>query len=175
MRKFLIIPAILALYLCLIPSASYSVPIPAGEAHNVITAGNIRLTLHQTGETLSAVPGTALEASLWAENTGEFPAFVRISVTSAIKTPREASIPADSWVLPQYDTAHWICRDGFYYYYRPLQPGEATEPLYSRIAISPAMDNRCQDGIARITAAAWAVQSAHNTDSPTSAAGWPEL
>ena len=153
---------------------------------NVIVAGNIKIALRQwqqnaAGEReaydgpLQILPGASVSKIVEVENTGNNPAWIRISVNKAIELAAGVTGQVDTELIClTIDTQHWTERDGFYYYQQPLQAGEITEPLFTEVVFAGNMGNQYQDSIAILTVVAQATQVAHNGETVWEAAGWPE-
>ena len=72
------------------------------------------------------------------------------------------------------NTECWIEQGGFYYYFRALQPGEKTEPLFTKVTFAPEMGNEYMNATVEIAVQAQAVQSDNNGYDPLFALGWTE-
>lgn len=157
-----------------------------GTATNVITAGSVKIKLHETTvkeggaepvpfEDVSGVmPGSVVSKIVTVENTGSGTAWVRISVTKAIELAQGLEGETDlDLVGLDIDTEHWTERDGYYYYNAPLAAGETTEPLFTSVTFARSMGNLYQGSTATVSVLAQATQSANNGASALEAAGWP--
>lgn len=150
--------------LCLVTAAgSFAYFTDEGVTENVITAGNIRIALILEGEGENLMPGVPASLRASIRNAGDHPAFVRLELDTEV-TPG----------LTGADSGRWLWREGYYYYDAPLAPGATTEPLEAGVLLPPELDNRYQNGKARVQVTAYAVQTAHNGTDPLTAAGWPE-
>lgn len=173
MRRRLCILSVLVLMLCVTVTATSAYYVRRDTAVNVVTAGNIRIALRggKVGKILPVVPGAVVKQSPRVENTGDHPAFVRIHVERGLRS----DIGGESAGLMEldFDTTHWIYRDGYYYYSDVLEPGETTQPLYHSLRFSPKIDNRWEGSTAKLNLLVYATQTEHNGTDPLKAAGWP--
>lgn len=186
MRKKVIVIAILAICLAIAAYGTVAYFTYEDTATNVIVAGNVRIALRQWRQTeegarenfdgpLKVLPGTAVSKIVEVENTGSRPAWIRISVETAITLAEGVTGEVDTALVSfTVDTEHWTLRDGFYYYERPLQAGEVTAPLFTQVVFAENMDNQYQDSTATLTIQAQATQVDHNGETIWEAAGWPE-
>lgn len=186
MKKRMIVIAILAICLAVAAYGTVAYFTHEETVTNVIVAGNIKVALHQwqltdEGERevfegpLNVLPGTAVSKIVEVENTGNNPAWIRISVEKAIELAEGMSGAVDTSLISfAVDTEHWTERDGFYYYNLPLQAGETTAPLFTQVVFDGNMDNRYQNSTAVLTILVQATQVAHNGETVWDAAGWPE-
>lgn len=156
-------------------------------ARNVITTGNLKIELVETavpedgGEPVpfenvdGVMPGMDISKIVQIENTGDYPAYVRVAVEKVITLAEgmEAEID-DRLVSVNYDMVNWTYRDGFYYYNKALEAGMMTVPLFTIVSFDKSMDNRYQGARADIRVKAYAVQAANNGTSSLDAKGWPE-
>ena len=186
MRKKVIVIAVLAICLAIAAYGTVAYFTYEDTATNVIVAGNVRIALRQwqhneAGEReaydgpLHILPGASVSKIVEVENTGNNPAWIRISVTKAIELAAGVTGQVDTELIRfTIDTQHWTERDGFYYYQQPLQAGEVTAPLFTEVLFAENMGNQYQDSTAILTVVAQATQVAHNGETIWEAAGWPE-
>ena len=119
------------------------------------------------------MPGTDVTKIAEVKNTGTADAWVRVEVTQSIQLGEEL-IPNDGMVTLDYNTTDWTDGgDGYFYYGKALKPGEVTEPIFTKVAFSSAMDNRFQNVSIVVDVAAQGVQTANNGSTVTDAKGWP--
>lgn len=157
-----------------------------GTATNVITAGSVKIALHETAvkepgaepvpfEDVSGVmPGSVVSKIVTVENTGSGTAWVRVSVTKAIALAEGLEGEIDLGLVGlDIDTEHWTEHDGYYYYNAPLAAGETTEPLFTSVTFAAGMGNLYQGSTATVGVTAQATQTANNGESALEAAGWP--
>ena len=91
-----------------------------------------------------------------------------------IPAPGVTAELTDEYISVDINTECWIEQGGFYYYYRILQPGEKTEPLFTTVSFAGAMGNEYQNATVEIYVLAQAVQSANNGYDPLMALGWSD-
>ena len=153
-------------------------------AHNVITSGGVDIQLHEFSERGNeelvpwrdvdgVMPGAEISKIVTVENTGASDAWVRIKVDKTIKL---ASGDKGNPEVMELDIkkAFWTEQDGYYYYNKPLKPGETTPPLFTTVTFDAVkMDNEYQGSKAFIDVKADAVQVANNGTTALTAAGWP--
>lgn len=177
----------LALIICglaVLASGTYAYFVAEETAYNVITTGCLYMDLIEEtdgGEpwpeegVKDVVPGTGVTKIVTVKNVGSVPFFARIIMEKEV-TPApgvEAELSAD-YVSVDLNTEQWLEQDGFYYYYRILQPGEETEPLFTKVSFSGEMGNEYQGCTVEVHVLAQAVQSANNGTDPLQALGWSE-
>ena len=69
-------------------------------------------------------------------------------------------------------TNHWTEKDGYYYYTKPLKPGEVTAPIFTAVTFNADMGNEYQNATATVDVFAQAVQTANNGATVMDAQGW---
>ena len=156
-------------------------------ASNVITAGNIDLSLKETAlpensgdpvpfeDVIGVMPGTQVSKIVEVENTGDHPAYVRIRLIKEVTLAEGENGEVDLSLMGlDFNTEKWTEKDGYYYYGTALNAGEITEPLFTTVSFSKDMDNRYQDGKAMVQVFAEATQVQNNADSALEAFGWPK-
>lgn len=152
-----------------------------GKARNVVTTGGIDIELNEyadTGNGLVAFadvegvnPGSKASKIVAAENVGKHPAFVRMKVDLA--TTAEGMDARDA-VTADFNTDDWTYRGGYYYYDKPLAPGEETPPLFTTVTFSSSMDEMWENAKVTVNVTVYGVQSENNGESALDAGGWPE-
>lgn len=153
-------------------------------AYNVITTGYLHMELEEetTGgapwpeEGITGVlPGMDVDKVVTIRNVGGVPFFCRIQVENQITAAEgvEEELTFEH-ISIDLNTEQWIEQDGYYYYYRILNPGEETEPLFTKVSFAPEMGNEYQDATVEVYVLAQAVQSANNGEDPLNALGWSE-
>jgi len=153
-------------------------------SYNVITTGCLYMDLVEEttgghpwpeGGVSGVMPGTNVDKVVYVENIGSVPFFTRISLENIIKAaPGVDAELTFEYISIDLNTTEWIEQDGYYYYYRILNPGEKTEPLFTKVSFAPEMGNEYQNATVEIYVLAQAVQSANNGDDPLKAMGWSE-
>lgn len=154
-------------------------------AQNVITMGSLKMELVELDEkdepwedVENIVPGMEVTKKAYVENNGTVDFYTRVKITKTF-------VPAQGEELPELNTElvrldinekYWKLDEGdFYYYYKkPVAPGEKTEPLFTTVTFSTKMGNEYQNVKVIIDLDAQAVQSRNNGDSALEATGWPE-
>ena len=76
--------------------------------------------------------------------------------------------------LTRLNTADWTEKDGYYYYTKPLKPGEVTAPIFTAVTFKADMGNEYQNATATVDVFAQAVQTANNGATVMDAQGWPK-
>lgn len=151
-------------------------------AYNVITTGLLRMELVEetTGgkpwpeDGLTDIfPGMTADKIVKVHNSGAVPFFCKVSVSGLVKAYEGGELPFDPITL-DLDTEHWVEQEGFYYYRRILNPGETTEPLFTKVSFDPRMGNEYMRAKVKIDVLAQAVQSDNNGTDPLKALGWSE-
>lgn len=178
-RRRVAISALIVLMAALIAGGTLAYFTAEETAYNVITTGNLDMTLHEetTGgeafptEGISGVmPGENVDKKVYIENSGNVGMFVRISVETKI-VPDTLSL---KYITLDLNTTDWTEQDGFYYYNRVLEAGETTAPLFTQVSFDKNMPNEYQACKVMIDVKAQSVQSRNNGDSALTAAGWSE-
>lgn len=152
-------------------------------AQNVITMGALKMDLVELNgegepwtDVEDIVPGMEVTKKAFVMNTGTVDFYTRVKITKRF-------VPGEDDELPELDTRlvgldlgeDWeLGKDGFYYYRKPVAPGEKTEPLFTTVTFSTEMGNEYQNVKVIIDLDAQAVQSRNNGESALKATGWPE-
>ncbi|MBQ3558815.1 MAG: hypothetical protein IJA07_04795 [Agathobacter sp.] len=150
---------------------------------NVITVGNIEIELREqdkkgrdvSNKDVAVSRGYTVDRIVFAENTGEQPAFVRIAVNSIYldgETGKEAE--TDKIEILFNEDARWIYEDGWFYYAEILEPGEKTVPLLSGAYFSTTLDESNQDDVLQLKIFMHGLQAKNNQEDVRKAVGWPE-
>lgn len=155
-------------------------------ATNVITTGSIKLELTESAisedgsivpfkDVDGVMPGADVSKIVEVKNTGSKPAFVRIKLNKTAEYESGEFADLDmSLVTLDIDENSWTLKeDGFYYYNKPLNPNEITNPLFTTVSFSKDMGNAFKKSRIKIDVTAYGVQAANNGDSPFDAQGWP--
>ncbi len=77
-------------------------------------------------------------------------------------------------VTADFNTDDWTYRGGYYYYDKPLAPGEETPPLFTTVTFSSSMDEMWENAKVTVNVTVYGVQSENNGESALDAGGWPE-
>lgn len=142
-----------------------------------------------TTDPVAVMPATSVPKIVTVANKGSLEVYVRIKLELTItKTPEHSDeqtlIPSD-WkkyvechfnLTPENadDKAYWyLHEDGYYYYMKPLAPGEETEFLFNSVLFAPAMGNEFTNTTISFVVTAEATQTFDNGTTPLQAEGWP--
>lgn len=187
MKKRILAAAILLVCLSMVGYGTLAYFAHEDTAANIITAGNIRIALNQWALSEDGgsrvpyeapgqvVPGQVVSRIVEVTNTGDHPAWIRVSVDKAIALAEGLEGQADTALIRlDLNTEFWYEQDGYYYYHAQLDPGETTVPLFTCVAFDADMHNLYQNSTAAITVRAQATQAANNGTTVFDAAGWPE-
>lgn len=156
-------------------------------AHNVITSGGVAIQLHEFSERGNeelvpwqdvdgVMPGAEISKIVTVENTGASDAWVRVKVDKTIILADGDKGNPEMMKL-DIKEAFWTEQGGYYYYNKPLAPGETTPPLFTIVTFDPKMGNEYQGSTAHIDVKADAVQVANNPvegNNVLDAQGWPK-
>ena len=178
-RRIVLITALVVLAAALIVGGTLAYFTGEETAYNVITTGNLVMTLHE--ETTGGVPfpedgidgvmpGDKVDKKVYLSNDGNVDMYARIGVKTVI-TPDTLDL---KYIKLDIDTEHWTEKDGYYYYSTVLAPGEKTEPLFTQVQFDPAMPNEYQNCRVEVDVNAQSVQSKNNGTTALDAIGWPE-
>ena len=153
-------------------------------AQNVITMGSLKMELVELDEkgepwedVENIVPGMEVTKEAFVKNTGTVDFYTRVKITKTFVPAQGEEKPELNTKLVRLDIneKYWEPgNDGFYYYKKPVAPGEETKPLFTTVTFSTEMGNEYQNVQVIIDLEAQAVQSRNNGDSATKATGWPE-
>lgn len=188
MKKRIFLAAILLCCLALAGGGTLAYFTAHSTAYNVITTGELDMTLEETTEDGTpfpeegihgVVPGMEVSKIVTVKNTGGVDFYTRIAVTGIVTLESGKTEPMDmKKIRLDIDEEHWTKQGDYYYYYRPLlamgEDGtvDVTEPLFTTVTFTGALGNKYQNATVEIHVDAQAVQSRNNTDSPLTAAGW---
>lgn len=204
MKRKITFIAVIILCLSLITAGTMAYFSADITTHNIITSGNVDIQLLEwmdtdktkpfPGEGISGVmPDTTVTKIAEVQNTGEAEAWVRVQVEKSFTLAKGVTAEIDPDLMTvQFDTTtwededgtphpYWVLRDGYYYYTKPLAPGEITAvPLFHSVSFDKTMGNDYQNARAQVTVTVYAVQTANNPRTATpgtlavfQAAGWP--
>lgn len=189
MKKKVAAGAVLAICLSILIYTTIAYFNTADTARNVITSGNIKIQLQETAlvndseipfeeskDVYNVMPGQEVSKIVRVENTGDNPAYIRISVDKAIQLAEGVQgDPDTSLISIDYDSSSWtLGDDGYYYYNEPLAAGATTAALFRNVIFDPTMGNMYQNSKAVIKVSAQATQVKNNGTDVFSAAGWPD-
>lgn len=183
-RKYVLSLAVIICAMAVLATGTAAYFVAEETAYNVITTGYLHMDLVEetTGgapwpeEGVQGVmPAMDVDKVVYVENVGSVPFFTRISLENQITpAPGVTAELTFEHISLDLNTEQWIEQDGFYYYYRILEPGEKTEPLFTKVSFAPEMGNEYQNATVEVYVLAQAVQSANNGTDPLAALGWSE-
>ena len=153
-------------------------------AYNVITTASLDMTLHEETAggkpfpedgVLNVLPDSRVDKIAYIENSGEAEFWCRMRIEKSIRAAEgvDAELNFDHIALDINSDA-WTEKDGYYYYNKPLKPGECTEPLLTQVRVGRELGNEYMNARLVIEVHAQAVQSRNNGTGALEAAGWPE-
>ena len=153
-------------------------------AQNVITMGSLKMELVELDEkgepwedVENIVPCMKVTKEAFVKNTGTVDFYTRVKITKTFVPAQGEEKPELNTKLVRLDIneKYWEPgNDGFYYYKKPVAPGEETKPLFTTVTFSTEMGNEYQNVKVIIDLDAQAVQSRNNGESALEATGWPE-
>ena len=181
MKRKILILSVLVICLAMVAAGSLAYYTADTKAHNVITTGDVAIRLNEWADEartekfespVGVMPGTEVTKIVEVENVGTGSAWVRVELTVEVWSSDKEQLSPDPVTLDINDT-DWTYQDGYYYYNKPLAPGEMTAPLFTTVSFDEQMGNEYQNAEATIDVLAYAVQSANNGEDVLSANGWP--
>ena len=179
MKRFLIYISVLIMTVSLLAGGTLSYYTTTVEAVNVVTTGNVSLKIHETIDTgaefpeagVVVMPGDTVSKIVKAENTGTTALYLRIEL---VKDVNDDALSAENCLSMDINTTDWTYRDGYYYYNKPLEPGQVTSALFTEVYVDGrAVNNDYLGKKLTLDVKAYAVQSRYNGDSVWEATGWP--
>lgn len=186
MRKKLLVVAIIVICLSMAAYGTVAYFTADDIATNVVTAGNVDVTLKETAipaeggepvpfeDVIGVMPGTEVSKIVEVENTGDNEAYIRVRVEKEIALAEGVTGEVDTSLISlNVDTQNWVEKDGYFYYTKPLSAGETTAPLFTTVTFEAGMENLYQNSKATIRVFAQAVQSDNNGADVMAATGWP--
>lgn len=182
MKRKILILSVLAILLAILAANTLAYFTADTTAHNVITTGNVDIALNEWAneartekfeDKTGVMPGAEVTKIVEVENVGTGTAWVRVQVVLDVYAEGgKEQLPPDPVTL-DFNETDWTYQDGYYYYNKPLAPGETTEPLFTSVSFDDQMGNVYQNSTAHVDVNAYAVQSANNGEDVLSANGWP--
>ena len=184
MKRKILILSVLAILLAILAANTLAYFTADTTAHNVITTGNVDIALNEWAneartekfeDKTGVMPGAEVTKIVEVENVGTGTAWVRVQVVLVVYAEGgNEQLPPDPVTL-DFNETDWTYQDGYYYYNKPLAPGETTEPLFTSVSFDDQMGNEYQNSTAHVDVNAYAVQSANNGTGALDAAGWPSF
>lgn len=187
MKKKILVCAFIAVCLSIVAYSTTAYFTYEDTATNVITMGNIKIELQELAvpdgggepipfeDAIDVLPGTDVSKIVQVKNIGVQSAWIRVSVAKSILLADGVTGDVDlSLVTYDLNDQYWTEQDGYFYYKDILDPGETTEPLFTKVMFASEMSNMYQQSKAIIEISAQATQVIHNGETVFEAAGWPE-
>ncbi len=188
MKKGLLAAVIIVLCVAIGVGFTFAFYTQETKADNIITMGNIKaevssLTVDEGGEDVefdgkivSTVPGKKTPWKLSVKNKGNHSAYVRVFAEKTI-TAKDAQSKLDGELLCfDFNSEEWIyAEDGYYYYYKALEPESETETLFNEVFLSVTAGDAYQECTAKAKIYVQTTQAANNGTDPVKAQGWPSL
>ena len=178
----LMLIALAAIFLTVLTQPSLAYYTTVGKATNVVTSGDIQLKIHEKtadgsdfpAEGVYVIPGDIVSKQVSVENVCSHPFYLRVTLESKSDNPE---LDPDEIMILNINTENWTYRNGFYYYNRPLQPGEYTVPLFTTVEfVGNKIDLSHSGSTMSLTVNGYAVQSENNpAKNPWDATGWPKI
>lgn len=155
LRKYILIAAPVAMIALCGMGGIFAYLIADAKAVNTATVGEAVIELNQSGSfPAQPAPGTATSSSnaVTVKNTGSVPVYVRMKFVCSSKALYEHTtlegLPGDGWNASYSDVigmnstysggnSMW----GYFYYEKPLKPGESTPPLFTGVSIGTGTDD----------------------------------
>ena len=172
-----------AIVLTLLSQGTLAYYTTTGKATNVVTSGNLQLTIHEMTdqgtefpeEGVYVIPGDVVSKVVTVENTCDHPFYLRVKLVYDINAK---DLPYEDCFKLDINSEHWTYKDGWYYYNHILQPGQESQQVFSHVEIVGSKVNTAYIGkTLSITVKAQAVQSENNPpaqdDDFTTVSGWP--
>ncbi len=182
MKKKLILLTALAVIVLAAAGGSIAYFTVTATAQNVVSAGNVRMALHDEGsggaafseEALNGMmPGDTADKTVYVENTGDNAFYTRIRLTVSARSAGGDALGTEI-IAFNINTANWQPgTDGWYYYTSAVDKGAQTMPLFTEVSVAPETGNGYMDADVSIQVLAQAVQKDNNGVTVWQAAGWP--
>lgn len=180
--------SILILMLSVLSYGTYAFFSEEDTATNVITMGNIDITIVEQAEdgsgllvpfenVVGVMPGESVSKIVSITNVGANTAWVRLKIDKTF-TLASGDENEGNHALMQldYNTEYWQFKDGFWYYPQPLEAGESTPPLFTKVTFAgEELGNDYQKATAEIDVYAQATQYSYNGNTVFEALGWAEI
>ena len=121
-------------------------------------------------------PGYSVSKTVYAENVGTYPVYVRAKIISSITlNERYADHQGEidpSLVTYTLDLENWTEYNGYYYYNIPVKSGEKTTNMLSSVNFDEQMGNIYKDSTIKVKVILESVQSNNNGTNVFDAVGW---
>ena len=182
-KSRLAVISLAAIVLTLLTQGTLAYYTTVGKATNVVTSGNLQLTIHEMtdqgtefpAEGVYVIPGDVVSKVVTVENSCDHPFYLRVKLVYGINS---AELPYEDCFKLDINSQHWTYKDGWYYYNYILQPAEESQQVFSHVEIvGSKVDTSYIGKTLSITVKAQAVQSENNPPAQdgdfTTVAGWP--
>ena len=183
LKSRLAVVSLIAIVLTLLTQGTHAFYSTIGKATNVITSGNLELTIHEKtdqgtefpAEGVYIVPGDVVSKVVTVENSCDHPFYLRVKLVYGVDSQE---LPSEECFKLNINIENWFQKDGWYYYTKILQPGEETPEVFSHVEIvGSKVDTGYIGKTLSLTVLAQAVQSENNRPAVdgdvSSVAGWP--
>lgn len=185
MKRKAAVIAVIAICLSLSAHGTLSYFTAENAAHNVITTGGVDIELQEWADAEmrtpfpesgvgGVMPGSSVTKIVVVKNVGESAAYVRSAVGVEVFFADGTSAAAPPLLSIDFNAEDWLYSGGYYYYFKALEPGETSEPIFTQVKFDASLDNRYQNSRAVVSVVAYATQSANNGSDPLLAIGWHE-
>lgn len=131
-KRNIIIVMVFALLISISFSFTYAYLKDRADEVNAFVVGENKIEVKEEYiPPLEMKPGIGFKKKPYITNTGNLPCFVRMRADFSDSEAEEFCEPLD------IDTGNWEydSADGYYYYKKPLLPGEETPPLFTLVKI----------------------------------------
>ena len=176
----LLLIALLAILLTILTQPPRKYYSTVGTATNVVTLGGVSLKIHEKtadgsdfpAQGVYVIPGDIVSKEVSVENVCGYPFYLRVKLIKGIDG---AALSYEDCMKLNLNTTDWTLQNGYYYYNKPLDPGQITEPIFTEVEIvGSKVDNSYIGSTLQLTVSAYAVQSDNNpAEHPWDASGWP--
>ena len=181
-KQKIILAAVLVICMAIFATGTLAYFTAEETAYNVITTGILSMDLVEEtepgvpwpeGGISGVMPGMDVGKIPYVRNTGGIDFWTRMSVSMKV-TGENGNELSDHYITLNINRNFWTEKDGYYYYSEVVQPGEETEPLFTKVSFSKDMPNAYMNARIEIDVHADAVQSKNNGDSALDASGWSD-
>ncbi len=191
MKRRILSLSILLILVSVLSYGTYAYFTGYGIATNVITTGHVDIeiveyakadddTLVAFEDVFGVLPGDDISKIPCIRNVGAYKAWIRIRVHQEIMLHPDcdADGEADPSVV-QYDfnTSDWtyVAEEDYWYYNKPLDAYEVSEPLFTVVSFDDEMGNMYQNSVVTVTIEAQATQHVNNGNTVFEALGWHDV
>ena len=188
-QKLVKIIIVLSLVIGIMIGGTSAFFVASDRTHNIITTSGVAVEIIETTDAVddngepvpfqniaNAVPGETYSKIPTVKNIDDGSAWLRIHIVRTADLTNGNTVAVDDDVLElDINTQYWLTNgDGYYYYYRALDSGQITEPLFTVVTIKDNLQNEYNGATFNLKLVAQAVQTANNGDDVYAAEGWPE-